>query len=80
MIRYTIIIQWSEEDKCFVVLLPEFEDVMQPVTHGETYEEAIQNAQEALQLLIESYKQEGKFLPKPITLGKSFQKQLIGLS
>ncbi len=38
--NYSIMIQWSEEDQCFVVFLPEFEDVMQPVTHGETYEEA----------------------------------------
>ena len=32
--KYTVIIQWSEEDKCFVVGLPEFNDVMQPVTHS----------------------------------------------
>ncbi|TAF05176.1 MAG: type II toxin-antitoxin system HicB family antitoxin, partial [Oscillatoriales cyanobacterium] len=29
--KYTVVIQWSEEDRCFVVFLPEFEDVMQPV-------------------------------------------------
>ncbi|MFM6277040.1 MAG: type II toxin-antitoxin system HicB family antitoxin, partial [Dolichospermum sp.] len=28
--KYTIIIQWSEEDKCYVVLLPDFTNVMQP--------------------------------------------------
>ncbi|NMG57656.1 type II toxin-antitoxin system HicB family antitoxin, partial [Geitlerinema sp. P-1104] len=28
--RYTIVIQWSELDDCFVVFLPDFEDVMQP--------------------------------------------------
>jgi predicted RNase H-like HicB family nuclease len=61
--NYTIIIQWSNEDNCFVVSLPEFRDVMQPVTHGDTYQEALDNAQEVLELLIESYQEEGKTLP-----------------
>jgi predicted RNase H-like HicB family nuclease len=61
--NYTVIIQWSQEDECFVVFLPEFEDVMQPVTHGDSYEEAIKNAQEVIDLLISSYREEGKSLP-----------------
>lgn len=28
MYLYTILIQWSDEDNCFVVFLPEFTDVM----------------------------------------------------
>ncbi len=63
--KYTIVIQWSEEDNCFVVFLPEFEDVMQPVTHGDTYGEAFTNAQEVLALLVESALEEGKTLPVP---------------
>lgn len=51
--KYTIAIQWSDEDECFVVFLPEFENVMQPCTHGDTYEEAIANAREVLELLLE---------------------------
>ena len=58
--KYTVVIQWSEEDRCFVVFLPEFEDVMQPVTHGDSYEEAIYNAREVMELLIESCQAEGK--------------------
>lgn len=61
--KYTVVIQWSEGDRCFVVFLPEFEDVMQPVTHGDSYEEAIYNAQEVLELLIDSSQAEGKPLP-----------------
>jgi predicted RNase H-like HicB family nuclease len=49
--KYTIVTQWSEADNCFVVFLPDFESVMQPVTHGDTYDEALQNAQEVLDLL-----------------------------
>jgi antitoxin HicB len=63
--KYTIVIQWSEEDDCFVVFLPEFEDVMQPVTDGDTYAEAFQNAQEVLELLVESALAEGQALPTP---------------
>ena len=71
--KYTIVIQWSDEDRCFVVLLPEFQDVMQPVTNGDTYEEAVKNAQEVLELMIEISLEEGKPLPEPKTLGQSFQ-------
>lgn len=63
--KYTIIIQWSDEDNCFLVSLPEFsKNVMQPVTHGETYEEALKNAQEVLELIVEEYQEDGKPLPE----------------
>jgi antitoxin HicB len=71
--KYTIVIQWSEEDQCYVVLLPEFTDIMQPCTHGETYEEALKNAQEVLEMLIESSLADGETLPEPKTLGKSLE-------
>ena len=58
---YRILIQWSEEDKCYVVSIPEFTDYYQPVTHGDTYEEALQNAQEVLELMLE----DNIDLPKP---------------
>lgn len=66
--HYTIIIQWSEEDKCFVVSLPEWGEFCH--THGETYEEAFKNAQEVLEMLIESSLEDGQPLPEPQTLGK----------
>jgi antitoxin HicB len=71
--KYTIIIQWSDEDKCYVVSLPEFTNVYQPCTHGETYEEAVKNAQEVLEMLIESSLENGETLPEPQTIGKSTQ-------
>lgn len=68
--KYTIIIQRSDEDRCFVISLPEFNSiVVQPVTHGDSYEEALKNAQEVLELLAESSLEDGKPLPEP----KSFQ-------
>jgi predicted RNase H-like HicB family nuclease len=66
---YTIIIQWSQEDKCFVVSLPEWGEFCH--THGDTYQEALDNAQEVLEMLIESCLEDGEPLPEPKTLGKS---------
>ncbi|MBF2013996.1 MAG: type II toxin-antitoxin system HicB family antitoxin [Rivularia sp. T60_A2020_040] len=69
--KYTIIIQWSNEDNCYVVSLPEWGEFCH--THGDTYEEAIKNAQEVLEMLIESAKIDGEPLPEPKTWGQSFQ-------
>lgn len=68
---YTIIIQWSEEDGCFVVSLPEWGEFCH--THGETYEEALKNAQEVLEMLIESCLEDGQPLPKPMNFEQSLQ-------
>jgi predicted RNase H-like HicB family nuclease len=69
--QYTIIIQWSDEDQCYVVSLPEWGEFCH--THGDTYEEALKNAQEVLELLIETSTEDDEPLPKPITLGQSSQ-------
>ncbi len=68
--HYTIIIQWSKEDQAFVVTLPEFGEYAH--THGSTYQEALDNATEVLELLVETYKTKGKRLPDPITVDQSF--------
>lgn len=60
--NYTIIIQWSDEDNCFIASLPEWGEFCH--THGETYAEALKNAEEVLELLIESSLEEGKPLPE----------------
>ncbi|MGK7946930.1 MAG: type II toxin-antitoxin system HicB family antitoxin [Microcystaceae cyanobacterium] len=69
--HYTIIIQWSDEDQCYVVSLPEWGEYCH--THGETYEEALTNAQEVLDLLIESAIKNNETLPKPQLFGQSLQ-------
>ncbi|MEI1378168.1 type II toxin-antitoxin system HicB family antitoxin [Nostoc sp. UHCC 0926] len=69
--HYTIIIQWSDEDECFVVSLPEWGEFCH--THGETYDEALKNAQEVLEMLIESSLADGQTLPEPKTLEKSLE-------
>ena len=62
---YMIIIKWSNEDHCFVVSLPEWGEFCH--THGETYAEAIVNAQEVLEMLIEGATDRGEELPIPQT-------------
>ena len=61
--NYTIIIQWSDEDECYVVSLPEWGEFCH--THGNTYTEALQNAQEVLALLVESAVKNNEVLPEP---------------
>ena len=61
--HYTVIVQWSNEDHCFVVSLPEWGEFCH--THGETYAEAVANAQEVLELLIEGAIDRGEELPVP---------------
>ncbi|MBE9076546.1 type II toxin-antitoxin system HicB family antitoxin [Romeria aff. gracilis LEGE 07310] len=68
-LKYRVNIAWSDEDECYIAELPEFAtEIQRYFTHGDTYEEAIENAQEVLELLIESYQSEGKTLPQPHTL------------
>jgi predicted RNase H-like HicB family nuclease len=62
--RYTMVIQWSEEDKLYLVHLPEF-PWQAFVTHGSTYQEAAQNGQEALDGLIEVMQNNNQPLPEP---------------
>jgi predicted RNase H-like HicB family nuclease len=49
--RYTMVIQWSDEDGCYVVSLPEWGPYSK--THGDSYEEAARAGQEVLELLLE---------------------------
>jgi predicted RNase H-like HicB family nuclease len=62
MSRYSMLIQWSDEDQAYIVTLPEFSDCR---THGETYEEAVKNGEEVLNLLIDTYRTQGKPLHEP---------------
>ncbi len=65
---YSMLIEWSDEDQAYLVTLPEWAvSVMQPVTHGATYAEAAKNGCEALEMLIESAREEGEPLPAPRT-------------
>src|SRR5574337_29726 len=61
--RYSLTIQWSDEDQVYVVSLPEWGDTIH--THGTTRAEAFQNGMELLEGLIISRQQRGEPLPEP---------------
>lgn len=66
LLRYSILIEWSEEDQAYVVTLPEWEErVVMPATHGDTYSEAVKNGQEVLELLVRDAIHDGEALPLP---------------
>ena len=60
--KYTIQIFWSAEDEAFVAICQEFSGLS---AFGETREEALQEAQIALDLMIETYHSKGIRLPEP---------------
>ncbi len=65
-LHYSIVIQWSNEDQAYLVTLPEWEGrVFNPVTHGDTYEEAIKNGHAALEALVASANKHVDPLPTP---------------
>jgi predicted RNase H-like HicB family nuclease len=61
-LHYPIIIHWSEEDNKFLATLPDFPYC---TTHGDSYEEALKNAKEVLELLVEGYIEDNLPLPQP---------------
>jgi predicted RNase H-like HicB family nuclease len=62
MIRYEIIIYWSEEDEAFIVEVPELPGCM---ADGETYQEALANAEVVIQEWIETARGLGRPIPEP---------------
>lgn len=66
--HYSMVIPWSDEDHAYLVTLPEWADqVLGPVTDGDSYEEAVQRGREALHALIASARQHGEPVPQPRT-------------
>jgi predicted RNase H-like HicB family nuclease len=69
MNRYSMIVQWSDEDQLFLITIPEFVDrVFMPCTHGKTREEAICNGEEVIEMYLEAWQAEGEVIPHPSTL------------
>lgn len=56
-LRYSMFIQWSDKDQCYLVELPEWGGRVMPtqyVARGDTYEEAAKHGREVLETYIES--------------------------
>lgn len=62
--KYRLEIFWSPEDQSYIANVPELSGC---TTHGETVEEAVQMAHEAIDGYIESCKARGLPIPKPLS-------------
>jgi predicted RNase H-like HicB family nuclease len=62
MFKYETIIYWSEEDKSYLAEIPELPGCM---AHGDTYESALRNVQDAIQLWIDTAVELGDPVPEP---------------
>ena len=62
---YSFRVFWSEEDDAFIASCPEFPGIS---GIGDTAEEAVAEAKQALELAIETYRDEGWPLPDPTIL------------
>jgi predicted RNase H-like HicB family nuclease len=60
--RYELVIYWSDEDSAFVVELPELSGC---AADGETYAEAVANAEVVIAEWIETARQLGREVPEP---------------
>lgn len=52
--KYTMEIKWCKSSQKYLVFLPEFIKICQPVAEGNSYEEAARNATKVLERLIKS--------------------------
>jgi predicted RNase H-like HicB family nuclease len=62
MHKYSIVIYWSDEDKVFIAEVP---DLPGCITHGDTQAAALANANEAIQLWIDTATEFGNPIPTP---------------
>ena len=60
MRRYELIIYWSTDDETFVVEVPELPGCM---ADGRTYDEAVKNAEVAIQEWVDTAKELGREIP-----------------
>lgn len=62
MHKYEVIIYWTDEDQVFVAEVPELPGC---AAHGSTQQEALHNANDAIELWISTAREFGDPVPKP---------------
>jgi len=63
MFKYETIIYWSDEDQAFLAEVPQLSGC---IAHGDSYESAIKNIQDAIQLWIDTAEEFGDIIPDPV--------------
>lgn len=61
-VRYEIILYWSDEDAAYIAEVPELPGC---VSDGESYAEAVENAEDAIRAWIETADDLGRPVPEP---------------
>jgi predicted RNase H-like HicB family nuclease len=61
-LHYSLNIQWSDEDQVYLVTVPELPGC---ITHGKTYRKALKNAQQVIELWVDSTRSLGRPIPAP---------------
>lgn len=61
-IKYEMVIYWSDDDDAFIVEVPELPGCM---SDGQTYQEAVKNAEVVIGEWIERAKELGRPVPEP---------------
>lgn len=61
-VKYELVIYWSDDDQSFVVEVPELPGCM---ADGETYEQAVTNAQQVIREWIDTAVELGRPIPEP---------------
>jgi len=62
MLRYEIIMYWSDEDQAFIAEVPELPGC---AADGETYQAALQNVEVIMQEWIDTAQELGRIVPQP---------------
>lgn len=62
MIKYEVIIYWSEEDQAYIAEVPELAGCM---SDGNTYQEALTNVEIIIQEWLNTAKELGRSIPEP---------------
>ena len=61
-LHYSMVIEWSDEDRVFIVSVPELPGCK---THGATYEEAVRQGQDAIESWLDAALARGQRIPAP---------------
>lgn len=62
MFKYRILVEWSDEDNCYVARAPAFPGL---AAHGDTVEAATHEAREAAEGMLEAMAEDGEPAPAP---------------
>ena len=62
IMKYEVIIYWSDEDQAFIAEVPELPEC---AADGKTYQEVLQNLEIIMQEWVETARQLGRSIPQP---------------